>query len=243
MKNLFKNKAWISLLALLLTPTQLMASTPVEKIVPVTGVYTPRGYDTLDSSELVISGFLPNGCHQNPRISYTVQNRNINIKVTSLYYSSDNPFCPEVILPFVKTVDLGLLEKGDYNVVVNESSVYKKESIFSVAEATQDKRRDQVFANVQHIEKHPEEGYIKLVGHKPSQCFELDEMRLLDNHEGTISVMPIMRKIDQSCAFLVTPFSYKVFLPNVDREKPTLVHVRSMDGHSVNALIGENFEE
>ena len=58
-----------SILISLILSNQVFASTPTMKRVPITGVFSPRGYDIQDNSELVVSGYLPNSCHRSPTLS------------------------------------------------------------------------------------------------------------------------------------------------------------------------------
>ena len=39
------------------------ASTPTEKLVPVDHIYVPTGFDSNDTVEVVVTGYLPNLCH------------------------------------------------------------------------------------------------------------------------------------------------------------------------------------
>ena len=50
----------VLLIAVTLTSLSLHASTPIEKIVPINDVYVPMGFDTNDSSEVIVAGILPN---------------------------------------------------------------------------------------------------------------------------------------------------------------------------------------
>ena len=129
---------------LLLISGFAQASTPVSMKIPVDNIFSPRGYDTLDSSEVVVEGILPNGCHRIPKTSYTVKGNTIFIEVTSLVYNQPNTFCPEVILPFIKTVDVGVLPKGKYDVVVNNGTSFEKQSTFKVREPLLGDSRNQI---------------------------------------------------------------------------------------------------
>ncbi|MAF76522.1 MAG: hypothetical protein CME63_03740 [Halobacteriovoraceae bacterium] len=221
----------------LMLSNQLFASTPMVKRVPVSGVFSPRGYDTSDNSEVVISGYLPNSCHQNPNVKVEIDNKKIKLVMTSFFYGEGNPYCTEAIMPFVKTIPLGNLDKGDYEVVVNEGSPSETHGEFTVAAERDDRRRDQIFANVEYIEKAPDEGVIRLKGHNPSDCFVLDEVRVLNNGENTLTVFPLMKKVGDLCTMKMTPFTYEIEIPDFDYTEQNLIHVRSMYGDSVNTIL------
>lgn len=214
----------------------VVASTPVNKVIPVENIFSPRGYDTLDSSEIVIKGYLPNACHKVPKITHRVEGNNVYVKVTSLYYGQPNTFCPEVIYPFIKTIDLGLLDKGKYNVFVNKDTVYEKQTIFNVKDPILGEDKNQVYANVEYIERRLDEGRIVLYGHNPSTCFVLEKVRVVHNERRTITVLPRMKKVSSFCPMKMTPFKINVFLDVNDDKTDSLIHVRSMYGNSINTI-------
>ena len=104
------------------------AGTPVEKLVPVDEIFSPKGFDSNDSSEIIISGWLPNLCHKNPMTKFEIKGDAINITVSALSYQASNPFCPEMMVPFVESVNVGLLDKGQYKIVVNGKTEYEMKS-------------------------------------------------------------------------------------------------------------------
>ncbi|MCR9203079.1 MAG: hypothetical protein NXH75_00770 [Halobacteriovoraceae bacterium] len=230
MNNLKKTLIALSLCA---SP---MASTPVEKPIPVTGLYSPRGYDTMDSSEIVVAGYLPNGCHKNPKVEISKNGRFIDVRVRSLFYQSNNPYCPEVLLPFVKTVNVGLLKAGEYKVRLKKQTTIDRIVPFVVKNPDGSDDKNQVYANVQHIERKPEEGKIILFGHNPSDCFVFDRINVVDNGRKTITVLPKMKQVSQHCPMKMVPFKYEVSIPKDDDETATLIHVRTMYGDSINTI-------
>ena len=53
-------------LVFLLMISFLSTQAATMELVPVENVYTPRGFDSNDNAEIVITGYLPNLCYQNP---------------------------------------------------------------------------------------------------------------------------------------------------------------------------------
>jgi hypothetical protein len=220
----------------LLISTNVGASTPITTKVPVENVFSPRGYDTLDSSEIVIEGILPNGCHRVPKTTYSIKGTNIFVEVTSLVYQQPNTFCPEIILPFIKTIDLGVLSKGKYKVFVNEGTNLERKTTFQVRDPLLGEDKNQIYANVEYIEKNRENNKVTLYGHNPSSCFVLDKIRVVDNGRSTLSILPRMKKVSDWCPMKMVPFKFDVSLPTDISNKETLIHVRTMYGNSVNTL-------
>ncbi len=88
-------------------------------------------------------------------------------------------------------------------------------------------------ANVRHM---PGDKSISLDGYTVSSCFELDEIKFQSNGTDTYAVLPIMKKVSDFCPRKMTPVSYEVPLPNSIKRKEILIHVRSMQGNSVNSI-------
>ncbi|MCO4794608.1 MAG: hypothetical protein KC493_12890 [Bacteriovoracaceae bacterium] len=223
-------------LLLILMSFGAYASTPVLTMVPIDHVYSPKGFDSNDSAEIIISGFLPNLCHKAPQTKVVVKGKKIEIQVTSLYYEPTNPFCPEMIVPFVEAVDVGLLDKGHYDILVNGKSVFERKAAIYINEASSDAVDDYTYANVEYVEKEMGSRVVKLKGYNPSDCFVLDSIDMIDNGKDTFSVLPKMKQISDFCPMKMVPFSYDMEVPSNLNEEKVLLHVRVMDGKSINSI-------
>lgn len=216
------------------------ASVPVEVMVPIEDVYAPKGFDSNDNSQIIVSGYLPNLCHRAPKSIVSIQDNKIDIKVVSLKYHSSNPYCPEMIVPFVEAIDLGVMDKGVYDVVVNGRSVYEQNSRIQIDEASSDAVDDFVYAGVEFVEKSAGSRRVVLKGYNPSDCFVLDEIEILDNEKDVYSILPKMKQISDFCALKMVPFEYDVVVPENLKADKVLLHVRSVQGHSVNSIFLNN---
>ncbi len=229
MKNL------ILLFVVLVSPIA-MSGTPIETLIPVEEIFVPKGFDTNDNSEIIVSGWLPNLCHKSPMTSVSIKNKTIVIKVTALKYDSSNPFCPEMIVPFVKAVPVGLLDKGNYKVLVNGKSPYQKESNIFVNESTSSAVDENIYANVHYIDKQVHSRTVQLKGYNPSDCLQLKKIDVVSNGSNTYSILPIMEKVRDFCPMKMMPFSYDFEVPRSLNKSKVLLHVRGMDGTSVNSI-------
>lgn len=216
----------------------LQAKSPVETIVPIEDVFTPIGFDSNDNSEVVISGWLPNLCYKSPKAKLKFIKNKINIEVKAL--KSKSSICiqttPEMIVPFIETVDLGVLDPGQYQITVNGSSPYTKNSSILINESSSHAIDDFIYANVHYIEQKIDSQLISLKGFNPSDCFVLDEVKFVSNGINTYSVLPLMKKVRDFCPMKLVPFSYDIKVPDELNGPSILLHVRSMDGNSVNTL-------
>ncbi len=220
----------------LLIPTFVFAGTPFLTHVPIDNIYSPKGFDTNDNTEIIISGFLPNLCHKAPTTSYELISNTIHVSVQALKYDPSNPFCAEMIVPFVESVNIGILDKGNYDIVVNGQTVFEKSSNIYIEEAGDSAIDDFTYANVEYVEKSMNGRKISLIGHNPSDCFVLDEVKVVDNNKDTFSILPIMKQVSEFCPQKMIPFTYDVEIPQNLKTSKVLLHVRVMDGKSVNTL-------
>ncbi len=214
----------------------LQAAVPLEVMVPIDHVYSPAGFDSNDNSQIIISGYLPNLCHKAPRSIVKMENGKVDIKVVSLKYDSSNPYCPEMIVPFVEAVDLGVLDKGNYDIVVNGNSIYEQRANIGISEASSDAVDDHVYADVEYIDKSVGNRMVVLKGYNPSDCFELDDIQVMDNNKDVYSIKPIMKQVSEFCALKMMPFEYEMVVPDKLQADQVLLHVRSIKGRSVNSL-------
>jgi hypothetical protein len=117
MKNF--NKKLIIAAALL--PTMVLA-TPItyEANVPVDHVYIPSGFDSNDSAEAVVTGFLPNLCYKAPKSTVSIKDGKIavSVKATKNIAGGRMAYCANVIVPYTESISIGVLDKGKYKVSV-----------------------------------------------------------------------------------------------------------------------------
>lgn len=204
----------------------------VQTKVPVDHLYVPKGYDSNDKVELVVEGYLPNLCYQNPDSVIKVEGNTINVTIVANYTNSEEGFCAEMIVPFTHVFSTGFLDKGDYNIVVNG----KHSSSLFVSESSSDAIDDEIYANVEHVEQIRGEQKVIVKGHHPSFCVEFDRFEVFHNENDTYSVLPITKKVSDFCPMKMIPFEYELDVPSDLKRNRVLIHVRSMNGNSVNSI-------
>lgn len=225
------------ILAAIVSMSFAHAGTPVEKMVPVDHVYAPFGFDSNDSVEIVVTGFLPNLCHKAPASKVEIKGNKVNVEMTSLYYHESNPFCPEMVVPFTKTISLGVMDKGDYEITVNGESQWEKKEAIKIAESTSNSIDDFSYAYVTYVEKeNVGQGHVVLKGYNPSDCFELEKIDYVHNGRDTYSILPKMKQVREFCPMKMVPFEYEFKVPNDIDNNKVLLHVRTMEGNSVNTI-------
>lgn len=227
------------LVVMTLLPGLSMAALPTsyETNVPVDHVYTPAGFDSNDNAEMVVTGYLPNLCYKIPQSTVTVKDGKINVAVKAIKNHMAMGFCADVVVPYIEFINVGVLDKGKYQVTVNANSNWEKKSNLTIAEASSSSIDEAVYANVDEVVRaHESTRTVVLKGYNPSDCFELKEITIKDNGTDTYSILPKMKQVKAFCPKKMIPFSYEVEIPsNLEADK-VLLHVRVMDGRSVNAF-------
>ncbi len=232
MKNLSKLVLMVVLMGIAV-PSSNASDVPRLGKVPVNEVFIPKGFDSNDNVEVVVSGILPNLCYKSPRGEVEINGKDVNISMKAIRSSESDGPCAEMVVPYLEAVNLGLLDRGWYNINVDglvAGSLY-------VNQSSSDAVDEKVYANVDYIEKDAFSNRVVLKGYNPSDCFEFDRVESLDNGVNVHSVMPIMKQVSEFCPRKMVPFEIEWQVP-VNLERPqVLLHVRSMNGHSVNSLV------
>ncbi len=99
--------------------------TPREIFLPVDQVFI-QGTDHNDEFAIALNGYLPNLCHEEPMIEIDAIKNTVYIDVKTLTYDPSNPFCPEVLKEFIQKINLGKLEAGSYQIVINEHTDFEQ---------------------------------------------------------------------------------------------------------------------
>lgn len=219
----------------------LNAGVPKEVLIPVSDIYTPKGFDSNDNTEIIITGYLPNLCHKAPKVKTKIQGDKIQVTLTSLKYDASNPYCPEVVVPFMKTIDLGVMQKGFYHIIANEGSTFEKEETIQIEKAQDDDIDENIYPLVNYIERVEGTRKIMIKGYNPSDCLELHEIEVISDQENTYAILPKMLQVNEFCPRKMTPFEYEIILPDTIDKDTVLLHIRSMNGNSVNKLYNNIF--
>ena len=232
-------------MSLLLTSTAAFAeprnSSPVVLApVPVSHVYSPQGFDSNDNVEVVLKGYLPNLCYRSPSALPKVKDQSIQIQAVA-YRPTGHVECAQVAIPFLETAQVGVLDKGDYGISVNPGESNSRSSSIHIAEATSSAIDDFVYANISSVERVPGTRTVMLKGTNPVNCFDLDQIKYISNGKDSYSVLPIMKQVSANCETKPVAFNYMWEVPTElsATEPAPLLHVRIMNGKSVNEVFNE----
>jgi hypothetical protein len=211
---------------------------------PLDKFFVPSGFDDNDNIEVVAHGDFPTSCYRvgNARADVNHQAKTIEVSVTALQY--DGEICAQVVTPYIKSVPVGLLEKGEYKVVAKQAPSALKG--FSVAARTTESPDDHIYAPVESatLVTRFESGqqYINLKGRYPLTfvgCAVMKEVVVQAAPSDVIVVQPIMDFVqnDPRCDFRETN-EFDLYYPlQTPFAGEGLLHVRVMNGNSLNTYL------
>ncbi|EQC45400.1 hypothetical protein [Bacteriovorax sp. Seq25_V] len=199
--------------------------------VPALHVYSPKGYNSNDNVEVVVEGVLPNLCYFNPSSEVKVVGKDIEIAIQAERRESAVG-CAEMVVPFLSSAQIGLLDKGWYRVMING----QQRSDLYVDEFSSDGMEDEILANVENAQVIEGSRILKLQGQNPSDCFVEERVDVDSNKKDAYSFAAKMKKVSDFCPMKMVPFEMEVEVPNdIEREK-VLLHIRSLNGKAINKL-------
>jgi len=207
--------------------------------IPIQKVYVPKGFDSNDQSEVAIEGYLPNTCYRAPEAIAVDREGKTYIDVKADY--SEGDYCMEMVVPYLVKAKLGVKRSGIYMLEVKGSNQVLKKNI-GIDEANSRDIDENVYAAVNAVETEVGSTRVELRGMNPNSCFSFREIKTVVNDENdAIAVLPIM-DVDTSsvCTHRLVPFTYEFDLPKELKDKKVLIHVRKMEGLSLNALYYPN---
>jgi len=210
---------------------------PIVKPALFSEVYVPGGFDDNDVVQIVGEGMFRNSCYRPGPANAKVDQQNFTVTLDATAYEYPG-ICLQVILPFERTIDLGLLGDGTYKVMQNGQQI----STFKVAKAKSIAPDDYLYAPISQAFFRQENGTSKiaLTGEFTSDCMKLDRV-LTHVEQKVIVVQPIATMQERgNCKTGKFPFSTVVSIDNVPKGR-YLIHVRSMNAKAVNTLVDVNY--
>ena len=236
------NKFSAVLLSLAFASSPLMANDLKPVIVgsSPTKVFTPSGFDSNDNSQVVIDGYLSDTCHKVGPTKIKVDKENKVIKIRHTAYHYQGSWCAQVAIPYFKALDLGVLDTGNYKVMVEKSEgKFVNSGALGIHESNTIGPDDYTYAPVSEVSLEKlENGKTNLVlrGNYTSTCMRLKEVRPIYSPGNVIEVLPIV-DLSQgpTCKDAGIPFTAKVELRDT-LEGRTLIHVRSLSGQAINQV-------
>lgn len=221
-----------------------------EKIAaPIEKIYVPTGFDDNDNVEIVLKGTFANNCYRTGESNAVVnkETKEISIQASSYFYSSQ-PFCLEVLTNFLQPVKVGILEAGDYTVKFNGDT--DMQTNFTVGKRKTEAADDYLYANVENayikVDYNTGKQSLVIKGHHPhwfNGCQVITEVRTYRDPVDVIVVLPITEiRQGPACEAQTEDRAFERMVP-VDSpfESEGMIHVRTLNGNSINQYIAPLF--
>jgi hypothetical protein len=198
-------------------------------------VYVPQGFDSNDHIQIVGEGVFRNSCYRPADTEVRIDRPEGRIFVGPAAYEY-NGFCLQVLLPFDRVIEVGILPAGDWEVV--QSSDNSSLGKLHVKRATTESPDDYLYAPISQafFRQKGQVSEIFVTGEFSNSCFKLDDVKV-SVQKDVIVVQPIASLDNlQSCATGKFAFS-KIIQVDLIPPGRYLLHVRSMNSKAINTLV------
>lgn len=208
-------------------------SEPSQVGVTFSKIYVPVGFDSNDHVQFVGEGTFKNSCYRPAATTVAVDNASKTIKVGPVAYEY-NGLCLQVILPFERVVDVGVLPAGLWQVVLTDG---KKLGEIEVKPTLSPEPDDFLYAPISqaYVRQSGSRTNLYLNGSFPNECMSIQDVKITIT-EDAIMVQPIAVMAEGACTGAPKSFTKLVKLPAVKAGR-YLLHVRSINGNAINTLI------
>lgn len=234
-----------ALLVLYCNGGKLLAEEITMEPAPITKVYFPDGYDDNDQVEVVLFGYLPNGCYEpgtlKVKVDHGAAGEEGRIAIEAMMAHHHRAACTEILVDYKETVQVGFLQAKKYKVVLTAHPNFEVPEKLTVVSSQVADRDDHVYLPVDqiHLAKTASGQELILSGTLPYQrghCIEPDRHEVLVGPESVLVVLPIAKVV--ACEVQEKQsFEYRVPLAgDLMVKKNMMVHVRSLNGRSVSKV-------
>ncbi len=232
--RIFKQSFFAVLTSLLFAAPAMADASPTLEPVSFDKIYTPDGFDSNDNVQIVGEGVFSNSCYRHAETKVWVDHEKMTIRLGPVAYKYGG-YCLQVILPYDRTVDIGILNAGTYKIVQSVSG--RSLGTITIKPATTLDPDDYLYSPVSQALVQSKNGKtgVYLMGDFPLSCMKMKEVKF-QVQPDVLVVQPIS-EIDpsQPCVQGKFPFSVNkdVGAMNAGRY---LLHVRSINGKAINNL-------
>ncbi len=194
-------------------------------------VFVPKGFDSNDMTEIVVTGWYPNPCYEWSRSVIHKQTGNVNVQLKALVKKGIDTVCIDMAVPYMESVKLGAMHEGHSKLWVNEIQTQ-----LEITKANSNSIDDYLYGQVRRV--YAESSALVLEIEHPSDCIVLDRIESMFNGKDVCSVLPIMKKVKDTCPRNPQILDYRFEIPEkCFTADKVLFHVRSLEGKAVNFLL------
>lgn len=238
---LISDSTRITLLAIAMLLGSLMTSPPATALdgpvkvgAAFSRVYVPDGFDDNDQVQFVGEGLFTSLCYRDASPTVRVDHPKKEIFVEPGAYKYEG-YCLQVILPFDRVVDVGVLEAGRYRIV--QAPDHKVLGEIHVKRATALTPDDYLYAPISqaYVKARGASSLVYLSGVFPAACLKIKEIKF--QVQSDVLVVQPVAEIDPGIPCMEGSFPFEARV-DTGPMKPGryLLHVRSMNGKAINSL-------
>ncbi len=219
--------------------------------VSLQAVFAPStGFDDNDNVEVVAHGDLPNSCYTLADSFFEILEDGITIDIHQYATLQKEGICAQgaalpphlsMLVPFTRDITIGRLNAADYVIQYHKPGSITARRALQITRAsapTIDENPYAIVTNAQvgDVQVAGDSITVTLSGLLNSTCTELtDEIQVIKQNDVYVILPTLKVKPEIMCAQMLKPFSRKVELGKAIGGE-FLVHVRSMNGQSVNRV-------
>lgn len=116
---MFSNLSFLSLgLGLFAVSTVALGSNGRLVPSPTENLFIPIGFDDNDNVEIVVHGHFKNSCYKVGPTDVQIDKQAKTVKVTPQAYEYTGAVCAQMMVPFIQSIKLGMLDAASYKVTV-----------------------------------------------------------------------------------------------------------------------------
>lgn len=210
---------------------------PVKVPAQFNKIYFPEGFDSNDHVQIVGEGLFRNTCYRPATESVVIDETTKTIRVGPVAYEYSG-FCMQVILPFQRVVDVGILKVGHWKVIETDGQNQRLLGVVPVQPALSLAPDEDVYAPVSqaYFEQKGSVSEVTLSGNFPNNCMSLDDIKVSVQKEALV-IQPFAKYgPDLKCVTGAYPFKKTLTVSGLSTGR-YLLHVRSMNGNAINSLV------
>lgn len=208
---------------------------------PISAVYAPSGFDDNDNVQIVIEGAFPNSCYWAGPVKVAIQGKRIEVKHEAHFVDGH---CYDMVSLYMKVVDVGILKADHYEIYLSEGGA--PSALLPVKKAKPQNKNDEpgtmddyLYVPVKKaaiVSRNPH--LLRLEGVFPSGAMQVDRVMISPPVNQVIDILPIA-KVDETKEKnqgLPVSFIQQVDLSSIKVSGRFLIHIRSLNGMSVNLI-------
>lgn len=227
--------AVITFAALCVASVQALAQyEPTQEGATFDKVYVPVGFDSNDHVQIVGEGMFENACYRPAPTTVKIDENAKTINLGPVAYKY-NGLCAQVVLPFQRVIDIGVLKIGVWK--VTQGTDPKVIAEIPVKPALALAPDDFLYAPVSQafLRESAKRTMVFVTGNFSNKCMSIEKMEVNVSND-TIVVQPIATMSAVDCQAAQVPFQKAVRVPKLKAGR-YLLHVRSLNGNSVNQIV------